>query len=300
VHDSACAFFSNLNPFNVILYLMKSSMTTPDRFAESSARRAFLTAFAALSGAALLAGAPRVWANSKSAGPADAALIADLVAAYRILAAEGVVDGYGHVSARHDKSAERFLISRSLAPELVTETDIVELDMDAIPVDPDAPKLYLERFIHSEIYKVRPDVKAVVHHHSPDVVPFSVSSVPLRPVYHMAAFVSEGVPVFEIREAAGMTDMLVRNPDIGMALAKKLGDKPALLMRGHGAVVVGDSLMQAVGRSIYLQMNARLQAQAMALGGDVTYLDPEEARKIQNAFGYDRAWNLWKRKVLLK
>ena len=122
-----------------------------------------------------------MWANSESAGPVDAALIADLVAAYRILAAERVVDGYGHVSARHDKSTERFLISRSLAPELVTASDIVELDMDASPVNPDRPKLYLERFIHSAIYKVRPDVKAVVHHHSPDVVPFSVSGVPLRP-----------------------------------------------------------------------------------------------------------------------
>ena len=115
----------------------------------------------------------------------------------------------------------------------------------------------------------------------------------------MAAFVSQGVPVFEIRDAVGMSDLLVRTPDIGNALAKKPGNKPALLIRGHGAVVVGDSLMQAVGRSIYLQMNARMQAQAMALGGDVTYLDPEEARKIQGAFGYDRAWNLWKRKVLL-
>ena len=261
-------------------------------------RRSFLAALAALSGAALCSDLPFAWARSQSAGPADPALLEDLVAAYRILAAQGVVDGYGHVSARHDKSPDRFLISRSLAPQLVTQADIVELDMDAVPVTENAPKLYLERFIHSEIYKVRPDVKAVVHHHSPDVVPFSISSVPMRPVYHMAAFVGEGVPVFEIRDVAGMSDMLVRTPEIGRALAKTLGDKPALLMRGHGAVVVGDSLMQAVGRSIYLQMNARLQAQAIALGGKVTYLDPEESRKVQSAFGYDRAWNLWKRDLM--
>lgn len=261
-------------------------------------RRSFLAALAALSGAALCSDLPLAWARSQSAGPADPALLEDLVAAYHILAAQGVVDGYGHVSARHDKSPDRFLISRSLAPQLVTQADIVELDMNAIPVTENAPKLYLERFIHSEIYKVRPDVKAVVHHHSPDVVPFSISSVPLRPVYHMAAFVGEGVPVFEIRDVVGMSDMLVRTPEIGRALAKTLADKPALLMRGHGAVVVGDSLMQAVGRSIYLQMNARLQAQAIALGGKVTYLEPEESRNVQSAFGYDRAWNLWKRDVM--
>jgi len=267
-------------------------------FPVSSSRRSFLAALAALSGAALCSDWPIAWARSESAGPPDPQLLEDLVAAYRILAAQGVVDGYGHVSARHDKSPDRFLISRSLAPQLVTQTDIVELDMDAVPVTENAPKLYLERFIHSEIYKARPDVKAVVHHHSPDVVPFSVSSVPMRPVYHMAAFVGEGVPVFEIRDVAGMSDMLVRTPEIGRALAKTLGDKPALLMRGHGAVVVGDSLMQAVGRSIYLQMNARLQAQAIALGGKVTYLEPEESRKVQSSFGYDRAWNLWKRDVM--
>ena len=265
---------------------------------ERQSRRAFLCTCAALSSTALLGAVARAWAEAaSSAGPADPRLVEDLVAANRILADQGVVDGYGHVSARHDKASERYLLARSIAPELVTAEDILEFDLDSNPIDPRGRKLYLERFIHGEIYKVRPDVKAVVHHHSPAVVPFSVSSVPLRPIYHMAAFVSQGVPVFEIREAAGMTDMLVRTPDLGRALAKVLGDKPAALMRGHGAVVVGDSLMQAVGRSIYLQMNARLQAQAIALGGEVTYLAPEEARKIDTAFGYERAWELWKRKV---
>jgi ribulose-5-phosphate 4-epimerase/fuculose-1-phosphate aldolase len=261
-------------------------------------RRAFLSALAAVSGAAVLGASGRGWAQSASAGPADPKLIEDLVAANRILAAEGVVDGYGHVSVRHDKAADRYLLSRSLAPELVTAEDILEFDLDSNPIGGRGKKLYLERFIHGEIYKARPDVKAVVHHHSPAVVPFSVSTVTLRPIYHMAAFVAEGVPVFEIRKAGGVTDMLVRTPELGRALATTLGTKPALLMRGHGAVVVGNSLVQAVGRSVYLQMNARLQAQAIALGGEVNYLSLEEARKIEASFGYDRAWDLWKRNAM--
>ena len=273
-------------------------MATENRHPASRSRRALLTAFATLSSAALFGVGGRGWAQLASAGAADPGLIEDLVAADRILALEGVVDGFGHVSVRHDKGANRYLLSRSIAPELVAARDILEFDLDSNPVDAPGQKLYLERFIHGEIYKVRPDVKAVVHHHSPAVVPFSVSSVPLRPVYHMAAFVGQGVPVFEIREAGGMTDMLVSTPDLGRALARTLGDKPAALMRGHGAVVVGDSLVQAVGRSVYLQMNARLQAQAIALRGEVTYLAPEEVGKIEAAFGYDRAWQLWKRKAM--
>jgi HCOMODA/2-hydroxy-3-carboxy-muconic semialdehyde decarboxylase len=236
--------------------------------------------------------------DPRSAGPPDPALIDDLVAANRILADQGVVDGYGHVSVRHDKSPDRYLIARSLAPELVTAADILELDLDSDPVDAHGRKLYLERYIHGEIYKARADVKSVVHHHSPAVIPFGITKVPLRPVFHMAAFVGLGVPIFEIRDAGGMTDMLVRSPELGRALAATLGDKPAALMRGHGAVVVGGSLPEAVGRSIYLQMDARLQAQAMALGGEITYLDAQEVRKVQEAFGYDRAWELWKRKAL--
>jgi HCOMODA/2-hydroxy-3-carboxy-muconic semialdehyde decarboxylase len=225
-------------------------------------------------------------------------LIEDLVAANRILADQGVVDGYGHVSARHNKDPNRYLLARSVAPELVTAEDILEFDLDSNAVDPRGRKLYLERFIHGEIYKARPDVKAVVHHHSPAVIPFGVTNVPLRPIFHMAAFVGLGVPVFEIRDAAGMTDMLVRTPELGRALARTVGDKPAALMRGHGAVVVGASVSEAVGRSIYLQVDARLQAQAIALSGEITYLDPEEVRKVQGAFSYERAWELWKRKAM--
>lgn len=234
-----------------------------------------------------------------SAGPADPQLIEDLVAANRILANHGVLDGYGHVSARHNHDPNRYLLSRSLAPALVTANDIMEYDLDSSPVDAQDRTLYVERFIHGEIYKARPDVQAVVHNHSPAVIPFSVSTVPLRPLYHMAAFLWEGVPVFEIRDVAGMTDMLVRSPVLGRALAQTLGSKAAALMRGHGAVVVSSFLSGVVGRSIYLQLNAHLQTQAIALGGSVTYLDPEEGRRADLG-GYQRAWELWKRKAMAK
>jgi len=186
----------------------------------------------------------------------------------------------------------------------VTADDIMEYDLDSAAVDPKGRALYDERFIHGEIYKVRPNVKAIVHNHSPSLIPFGVTAVPLRPLYHMSSFIAQGVPIFEIRKVGGMTDMLVRSPELGRALAETLGNAPAALMRGHGAVVVGRGLPTAVGRSIYLEMNAKLQAQAMALGGNITYLDPEEARiradRATTGPGYARAWELWKRKALAK
>jgi ribulose-5-phosphate 4-epimerase/fuculose-1-phosphate aldolase len=234
-----------------------------------------------------------------SAGAADPTLIEDLMAANRILADQGVLDGYGHVSVRHNASADRYLMSRSLAPELVTAADILEYDLDSNPVDPRGRTTYLERFVHGEIYKARPDVRAVVHHHSPSVIPFSVSPVPLQPIYHMAAFLGGGVPVFEIRQAGGQTDLLIRNGMLGRALAQTLGKQPTALLRGHGAVVVGPTIVHAVARSVYMEVNARLQAQAIALG-QVTYLDPEEARKADASVSetYARPWELWKRKAL--
>jgi len=229
-----------------------------------------------------------------------AKLTEDLVAANRILAEHGVVDGYGHVSVRHERDPNRYRLSRSLAPELVAASDIMEYDLDSNPLDATGRAMYLERFIHGEIYRVRPDVTAIVHHHSPAVIPFAATTAPLRPLYHMSAFVGEGVPVFEIRAAAGMTDMLIRDAALGRALARTLGQHPAALMRGHGAVVVGADLPLAVGRSIYLELNARLQVQTIALGGDVTYLDPEEVSKVVAVQDYARAWELWKRKALAK
>jgi HCOMODA/2-hydroxy-3-carboxy-muconic semialdehyde decarboxylase len=229
---------------------------------------------------------------------AASSLLEDLVAANHILAREGVVDGYGHVSVRHERDAGRYLLSRSRAPELVTADDILEYDLDSRPRDARGQPQYTERFIHGEIYRARPDVRAVVHHHSPSVIPFGASTVPLRAIYHMSGFLGEGIPVYEIRAAGGMTDMLVRDAALGRALAETVGAGPGALMRGHGAVVVGDGLSQAVARSIYMELNARLQAQAIALGGPVTYLAAEECRKIGGALGgYERAWELWKRKA---
>src|SRR2546428_5662643 len=263
-----------------------------------------------LGGGGLLAGGLVATARGESAEPAPAAagapapgLIEDLVAANRILADQGVLDGYGHVSARPDQDPGRYLLSRSLAPELVTAGDILEYDLDSNPVDARDRASYLERFIHGEIYKARPAVRAIVHNPSPSVIPFGVTAVPIRPLYHMTAFLWEGVPVFDIRQAAGgSSDMLVRTPALGRALAGTLGSRTAALMRGHGAVVVGPSLPQAVFRSVYLEMNARLQAQAMALGGPVTYLDPEEAKQAAGAVGSTvlRPWELWKKKALAK
>jgi HCOMODA/2-hydroxy-3-carboxy-muconic semialdehyde decarboxylase len=211
---------------------------------------------------------------------------------------EGVLDGMGHISARHPGSPDRFLLARSIAPELVTAADILEYGANGEPVDARGQSSYLERFIHSEIYRVRQDVRAIVHCHTPSLIPFAASDVPLRAMYHMAAFVADGVPVFEIRKAAGITDLLVRDAALGRALAKTLGAKPAALMRGHGAVVVAGSIPNVVGRSIYLDVNARAQLQAVTLGGRITYVDPEEAKlRLTDPNEYARAWDLWKRKL---
>jgi len=235
-----------------------------------------------------------------SAGPADPQLIEDLIAANRILAMQGVVDAMGHVSVRHNRDPNRYLMSLARAPELVTEADIMEYDLDSNPVRDPGRRQYSERYIHGEIYKLRPDVFAVVHAHTPSVVPFTVSRVPLRAIAHSGGFLAEGLPTFEIREAGGMTDMLVSNAAFGRALAEKLGDKPAILLRGHGMAVTGKSLPYVVGRSIYLGVAAKLQAEAIALGGAITYLDPEEGRKIEARRDYIRPWELWKRHAMGK
>jgi HCOMODA/2-hydroxy-3-carboxy-muconic semialdehyde decarboxylase len=233
--------------------------------------------------------------------PLDSALIDDLVAANRILVDQGVLDGYGHVSVRRPADPQRYLMSRSIAPELVTAADVMEYDLDSNPVDARGRATYLERFIHGEVYRVRPDVQAIVHDHSPSVIPFGVSTAPLRPLYHMSAFLGGGVPVFDIKTASGQsTDMLVRTAALGKSLAQTLGTRPVALMRGHGAVVVGASLPVVVFRAVYTEMNARLQAQALALGGPVTYLDDEEARRAEASVGgtVARPWELWRRKAL--
>jgi HCOMODA/2-hydroxy-3-carboxy-muconic semialdehyde decarboxylase len=265
-------------------------------------RREFLRASALTMAGALAGGGATLLARQSptSAGPLKPALIEDLVAANRILADNGVLDAFGHVSVRHDRNPDRFVISRSVAPALVTSGDLIEYDLDGRGVNVKGRAEYSERFIHAEIYKARHDVNAVVHSHAPSLIPFGVSSTPLRPVYHMAGFIGEGVPIFDIRAAAGMTDMLVKDAGKGRALAQALGNRAAVLMRGHGVAVVGPALPFAVGRSIYLELNARIQMQAMGLGGGVTYLDPAEAQEIMKSGenrSYERAWELWKKKV---
>jgi HCOMODA/2-hydroxy-3-carboxy-muconic semialdehyde decarboxylase len=271
-----------------------------DAMIELTRRRFAAGALVALG--AMLAPPRPAAAQSASAGPPDPQLLEDLVAANHILVDQGVLDGYGHVSARHDRDPSRFLMSRSLAPELVTAADVLEYGLDGEPVAAAGRTSYLERFIHGEIYRARPDVRAIVHSHSPSVLPFGATGAPLRPLYHMSAFLSGGVPVWDIgRAAGGATDMLVRTPALGHALAQALGARPVVLMRGHGAVVVGTSLPQVVFRSVYTEVNARLQAQAIALGGgNVTYLSPEEAAKAEGSIAstLGRPWELWKRKAL--
>ena len=223
-------------------------------------------------------------------------LLDNLVAANRILAGLGIVDGFGHVSARHPDHPDRFLISRSLAPELVTRDDIMELHLDGSPVGSDARKPYLERFIHGEIYRKRPDVQSVVHSHAPSVVPFTSSSIRLRPICHMGSFLRNGVSVFEIRDRFKATDMLVTNPDQGAALADVLATDTVVLMRGHGFCSVGQTIPIAVFRAVYTQNNAELQSRTIALGGEVTYLADDEAAlsEATNRAVVERPWGLWK------
>lgn len=226
-------------------------------------------------------------------------IIEDLVIASRICVEHGVIDAYGHVSARNPENLNTYFISRDLAPELITQADILELDMESKPIKPDSPRSYNERFIHSEIYKARPDVHSIVHNHSPTVVPFSCTNCELRPIFHMAAFIGLGIPNWDIREAELGTDMLVRNSMHGKSLADKLGSHPAALMRGHGSVVVGEKIQIAVGRTIYLEQNAKMQYQAMTMFGkpaEVIYMDDDEVSANVKWQEYYRSWDLWKKK----
>jgi len=237
-----------------------------------------------------------------SGGPVEPALLDDLVIANHVLASHGVLDAFGHVSIRHPGNPDRFLMSRSLAPALVAAADILEYDLDGNAVDARGRVSFLERFIHAEIYKARPDVKAVIHSHSLSVIPFGTTQVPMQPMFHISAFLSPKVPVFEIRKAGGMTDMLVSNAQLGKALAEALGKGAVVLMRGHGMAVAGPALPLAVFRAIYTEVNARLQTQAIEIGGPITFLTPEESEKADKVIDqvHLRAWDLWKREELAK
>lgn len=228
----------------------------------------------------------------------DPDLIDRLVYANRILYDQGVVDGLGHASVRHPQAPGVFLLSCNRAPGMVQRQDIVCYDYDGNAVSPTSERPYLERFIHGEIYRARPDVMAVVHSHSPSVIPFAITQSALRPVFHMAGFLGQGSAHFEIREAAGNTDMLIRSTYLGAALARSLGQHSCVLMRGHGSTVVGASLEQAVYRAIYAEVNAKLQLAAQGLG-PITFLNEEEAQlaAATNDSQIPRSWNLWVKRL---
>lgn len=228
-------------------------------------------------------------------------LIEDLVIASRTLAEHGVIDGYGHATMRSGSDRGRYFMARAIAPELVTEDDILEFDLDSHPIDQRGRAMYQERFIHGEIYKARPEVNAIVHNHSPTVVPFACTHTPMQPIFHMSAFIGLGVPVWDIRNAEEGTDLLVRTPALGKSLADGLGNHPAALMRGHGSVVVGETIQRAVGRTIYLEMNARMQLQARILAGadgEIVFMDDKEVAANVAWQNYERGWHLWKTKAL--
>ena len=249
---------------------------------------------------------PRTAATQRRASEhkLDPDLVDDLVAAYRTLASLNVLDAFGHVSVRDPRNPKRYLMSRSIAPESVTAADILLLDLDSQIVDrkDEGTLLYRERFIHGEIYKVRPDVNAVVHSHSPTVVPFTVTRAKLRPILHNAGFLGYGAPLFEIRKYAGnATDLLVETPALGKALARSLGKNAAVvLMRGHGDSVVGPTLRDAVFRAYYTEVNARLQLQAITIGGPINFLTKQEAITSNEAMlrAAARPWALWRAKAL--
>ena len=240
-------------------------------------------------------------ANPDSGGPPEPALMADLAAAGRILVAQGVMDGFGHVSLRHPQAPNRYFMARSIAPTLVTPDDIIEYDLDSNPCNANGRGSFLERFIHGEIYKARPDIQSVVHSHSPSVIPFGLVNVPVQAMFHNAAFLAAGVPVFDIREKFGATDMLVGNSAKGVALAAVMGKKNIAMMRAHGSVACGPTLQSAVFRAVYTEVNARIQHWTLALGGGtpVAALDSEEGRLADavNQTSGMRAWDLWRSQV---
>jgi ribulose-5-phosphate 4-epimerase/fuculose-1-phosphate aldolase len=233
---------------------------------------------------------------------APAALIDDLVAANRVLYQEGVLDGYGHVSVRSPTNPQHFLLSRSLAPALVTTADIMEFDLDGAPIDQRGRGIYQERFIHGQVYKANPKVNAVVHSHSPSVIPFSVTSIKLLPVQHTASFLDTGPPVFDIAEKFGVTDLMVTSNEQGKALADALGASAVALMRGHGDVVVGPDIPTVVARAIYTEVDAKALIQATILGGPITFVSHEESafRDSKPPGTETRAWDLWKAKAMAK
>ncbi len=223
----------------------------------------------------------------------------ELATASRILADQGVFDAAGHVSMRHPDHADRFFMSRSLAPALVTPNDIIELTTDGESRDPRGRQPFIERHLHAGIYRQRPDVMAVAHGHSPTVIPFGLVDTPMRAMYHNTAFLAAGVPVFDTRPQFGITDIVISSFERGNAMAKALGDKSVILLRAHGFVAVGPSVQAAVFRAIYTEINARVQLRAATLGGEMAALGEDEGRlaDAMNLVTIGRSWELWKKRV---
>ena len=226
-------------------------------------------------------------------------LIEELVTANRILARENVVDSFGHISVRHPGNPQRYLLSRSRAPDCIERDDIMEFTLDGAAVDARSRAPYLERFIHGALYEARPEVMSVVHNHSESVIPFGVTGRPIKPIFHMGASIGHQVPVWDSHDHFGDTSLLVENMDMGRDLAKRIGAGVCALMRGHGATVAARSIRQAVYISVYLEVNARLQKQAMDMG-EIKFLTSGEVDKVvarTTSYGISRAWENWCRRA---
>lgn len=256
-----------------------------------------------LEGAVLAAGfaaCPGTGGAQQAAAGDDPVELRRVVAANRILANEGVVDAFGHVSVRDPANRQRYVMSHSRSPALVESGDLLTFELDGTPLDAQGRRPYGERMIHGAVYEAREDVNAVIHHHAYSVIPFSVTDTPLVPLTHTAAVIGGEIPVWDIRHDFGETDMLVRSMEMGRSLVATLGNATCLLMRGHGAVVVGATVKEAVLSSIYLELNARILAQTLALG-EPTPLSPAEielSRATQfSALGADRAWEYFCRRA---
>jgi HCOMODA/2-hydroxy-3-carboxy-muconic semialdehyde decarboxylase len=226
-------------------------------------------------------------------------LLEELVTANRILAREEVVDSFGHISARHPERPDRFFLSRARAPDCIEREDLMEFTLEGEAVDGRGRQPYLERFIHGAVYEAKPDVQAVVHNHSPSVIPFGVTGTRIRPLLHTCACMGHEVPIWDSGDKFGDTNMLVSSVEMGRDLARRLGDGRTALLRGHGSVVTGRTIREVVYIAVYLEVNARLQMQAMAMG-NIKFLSKGEVDKIlasTGAVAFDRAWENWCRRA---
>jgi len=259
-------------------------------------RRELLNAFTLLAVPGLLTSIPAVMAQDSDSPDSDLPLLIEfqrLIAANRILANENVVDAFGHVSVRDPRNPDRFIMSRSRSPALVEFDDLMEFDLSGNAIDARGRTPYGERMIHAAIYDARPEIHSVVHHHAYAVLPFTITDFPLKPVVHAASVIGAEIPVWDIRERYGDTDMLVRRIEQGRDLAATLADNTCLLMRGHGAVVVGESIERAVLTAVYLQVNADVLLQTRALGEPVPLNDEEIRLSSATQFSplaIPRAW----------